>query len=170
MRSSPSALNTLPKRKGSSSFYQNIKKDTHKAMTAKAYKYQDHHCLLTTHRTMRRALLIVPCLAILPPVSATHLPARTLHIRQEPTPIPTPTPTSNLFPTIIASSSSTSTEPILTEAPIPSPSTTGEPHEYITTTRLDVADKPIPLAGTVGLIMPNPYDELFVGGSRRCLI
>jgi hypothetical protein len=26
-----------------------------------------------------------------------------------------------------------------------------------------VADKPIPLAATVGLITPNPYDEIFVG-------
>lgn len=51
-----------------------------------------------------------------------------------------------------------------TTAP-PATPTTSVSHEWLTTSKLTPQESAVPLAATIGLILPNPWQSIYVGGS-----
>lgn len=70
----------------------------------------------------------------------------------------TPTTSTNFFPT----SSEINTASGDGDAG-PSRTTSVDDHQWITTSELTVQTSPVPLAQTIGLIMPNPWQKIYVG-------
>lgn len=96
----------------------------------------------------------------LPPLHP--LPTSLLHHNLDPRQDASIFSSGSLFPTITESPTTTFLSSL---PPGPTISSPVPPHEWLTTSKLQVATEPVPIAATQGLVMPNPAQEAYVGKS-----